>query len=146
MIPIITEEFNSHPTPFARPFQEFDYAYSAKPSKEVKLSSVDMASISTNVSRTGYFSRNNSHSKLSSILEDDDQEKMPEEEKRPKYAFSGVQPSRKVALSIPETSNSVVVKKPTDIEKVENLIFKQKTSAPKQKISVVKRNHKRNET
>ena len=105
-----------------------------------------MASISTNVSRTGYFSRNNSHSKLSSILEDDDQEKMPEEEKRPKYAFSGVQPSRKVALSIPETSNSVVVKKPIDIEKVENLIFKQKTSAPKQKISVVKRNHKRNET
>ncbi|OMJ88477.1 hypothetical protein SteCoe_9606 [Stentor coeruleus] len=145
VLPINPEEFNLQPAPFSRPFQDFDYVYEQKTVKEIKLNSVDLASISTSISRTGFFSRNNSHSKISSILEDDDPIKITlEEEKRSKGSVL-ITGSKKIALSIPDLNNSAIIKKLSDTERTENSIFKHKTTAPKQKVHLVKRNTKRPE-
>ena len=148
IIPIKPNEFNLVSTPCASPFQQFDYTYQELPkSKEIKLNSVDMASISTNVSKTGYFSRNNSHSKLSLILEDDEPVKPSEEEKVSTFSLSGIN-CKKIGLSIPEIVNSITTKRISETDRsdrTENSLFKQKTAAPKQKMYVVKRNNKKSE-
>ena len=130
--------------PYSCPFQEFDYTDLRKEEKEIKLHSVDLASLSTAMSRTGYFSRNNSHSKLSLILEDDEQ-KPNEEEKKNKGAIAASNSNRKIGVSLAENFSTVSARKISETDRSENSLFKQKTAAPKQKMYLVKRNNKKNE-
>lgn len=138
--PISHDEFLTSPTPFASPFEDFDYAYHGKVSKEIKLHSVDLASLSTNISKTGYFSRNNSHSKLSLILEDDEVAKTAEEVKKPKFTLAAN--AKKTIISMPNSFNSACGKKKI-VDETENPVFRQKTSVAGQKVYLVKRNNKK---
>ena len=138
---VSVDEFDVPPAANVSPFEGFNYAIQQESSpKETKLISVvDMASISTTVSRTGFFSRNSSQSKLSLMVDDDD-DKRPEEEKASKITIVSSLSKR---LSIPDTCNT---KSTDESQNYDSGIFKQLTSAPKQKIHLVKRNSKKNES
>lgn len=131
------EDFDVPPATLLSPFEGFNYSIQKDNSpKETKLLTVDMASISTTVSRTGFFSRNSSQTKLS-LMGDDEEEKKVEDRTGLKLAIVNNLSKR---LNIPESFNT----KSTD-ESVgtDSGIFKQLTSAPKQKIHLVKRNSRR---
>lgn len=136
---ISPEDFELNPASCITPFEGFNYSVQQESSpKETKLLTVDMASISTTISRTGFFSRNSSKAKLSLMADDDDEEeKKVEVEKEFKLNIVNNLSKR---LNIPESFNT----RSTD-ESVgtDSGIFKQLTSAPKQKVHLVKRNSKR---
>jgi serine/threonine protein kinase len=142
MLPLHPDDFNVNSTPSAFPFEEFDYAHQVAINTDYKLKSVNLESISTTVSKIGFFSRNGSQSKISIGLDDDESTKTVEEEKRSKFLVTGTTLTRSINIDIPDLELSNFETPSIDID-TENSIFKQKTSAPKQKLYLVKRNNKK---
>jgi serine/threonine protein kinase len=139
-IQVSLDEFDVPPASNCGPFEGFNFSILHENSpKEAKLMNVvDMASISTTVSRTGFFSRNSSQAKLS-LMADDEDEKRVEEEKGSKIAIFNSLSKR---LSVPDTCNTHST---DESQAFDTGIFK-KLTAPKQKVHLVKRNSKKNET